>query len=269
LRKAKDSTTLVFANENPGQSLSAIIVYVSGLSSKGYADDPARILTRFEVCPLTDERHALVRNGGYVRWVWVDGQEVRCRVFRKWCRTCRVSFTLLPLCVIARWQYPRELVVARLTAALEGTSCRSREFMVEQGVLVPPLDSDASWSDQLDAVSIRPCYQLLARWTRELAGRAARLVPSLTLVCAVLGVDLNGVASAVSGLRVTHPGMSPLPIAVGLLRAIRGVVVPEAQESLKSIVSELVMCLARRQLPPSHGVLRASGRRLAYDSLVI
>ncbi len=215
-----------------------------------------------------------MRNGGYERWFSVDWKDSQCRVFRKYCRTCRVSFTLLPLLVLAHWQYPLEFVVAWQWAALHGTSCRSRDFLVSQRVAVPerlePVQGDPgeSWSDQQDGAAVRPCYQLLARWTREFAVRAARMIPTLTSLCVLLGLDLKNVADSISGLRVTRPRLSPLPVALGLVWVLRRALAPDVQLDLQGCLPELLLCLARRQLPPSHGVLRASGARLLYDSLI-
>lgn len=209
-----------------------------------------------------------MRNGGYDRWFPVDWDDCRCRVFRKRCRVCGVSFTLLPLLVLAHWQYPLEFVVAWLWAALHGTSCRSRDFLQSQGVPVPERDPAESWTDQQDGAVVRPCYPLLARWTREFAARAARLIPTLTSLCVLLGLDLKNVAASISGLRVTRPRVSPLPVALGLVQVLRRALAPDVQLNLQDYLRDLVLCLARRQLPPSHGVLRASGARLVYDSLI-
>jgi hypothetical protein len=209
-----------------------------------------------------------VRNGGYDRWFWVDWKDVRGPVFRKFCRSCGVSFTLLPLVVLAHWQYPFEFVVAWLWAALHGTSCRNRDFLVSQGVPIPERDVSVSWSDQQADDPVRPCYQVLARWTREFSLRAARLIPTLASLCVLLGLDLKSVADSVAELLVTRPRLSALPVALGLMQVLRRARAPDVALDPRVCLSELVMCLTRRRLPPSHGVLRASGARLLYDSLV-
>lgn len=221
-----------------------------------------------EVCPLSDEQHPLVRNGGYDRWFWIDWVEKRVRVSRKLCRKCGVSFSLLPEDALAHWQYPRDFVEAWLWAALQGTSCRSRDFLVAEGVPLPEPDPDESWSDQQDGSGVRPCHQLLARWTREFAVRAARLTPTLTALCVLLELDLKEVAASISELRVTRPRLSPLPVALGLMQVLRRALAPDLDFDLRACLPQLLVCLARRQLPPSHGVLRASGGRLLYDSLI-
>ena len=249
-----------------------MIVYLSGLSGKMYTEDPSRALTRLAACPLTAEGHRLTRNGGYERWFLVDWQPVWCRVFRVYCRTCNVSFTLLPICALAYWRYPREFIVAWLCAALHGTSCRSRDFLVHEGVPVPVRDKRMSWSDQQDSDHIRPCYQLLARTAREFARRAALLIPILTAMCCVLDLDLEDATAAVLGLHVSRECLSPLPVAVGMIMLLRrgGQADREEvlQDDLQGAVLELMLYLGRKRLPPSHGVLRASGGRVLYDSLV-
>lgn len=189
-------------------------------------------------------------------------------MYRKRCRKCKVSFTLLPLLALAHWQYPLDFVSGWLWAALHGTSCRSRDFLVSRGVPLPEPAAGESWTDQQDGAGVRPCYQLLARWTREFAVRAARVIPALVSLCVLLGVELKTVADSISELRVTRPRLSSLPVALGLVQALRRAVVPGVDIDLAGCLPELVVCLTRRQLPPSHGVLRASGGRLFYDSLI-
>ena len=187
-------------------------------------------------------------------------------MYRLWCRHCRVSFTLLPLDVLAHWQYPREFIIAWLWAALRGTSCRSREFLITEGVPIPERDPATSWTDQQDAACIRPSHQLLARWTREFSARAARLIPTLTSLCVYLGLELKQVAAHVGELAA--PGQGSLPVALGLLHVLHDSVVPDVHLDLRDLLTELVAYLGRRQLPSSHGILRASGGRLLYDSLI-
>lgn len=209
-----------------------------------------------------------MRNGGYDRWFWDDGTDVRRRVYRKFCRKHTASFALLPMLVLARWQYPLPFVVAWLWAALHGASCRSREFLIAQGVRVAEPEPEMSWSDQQEEGHVRPCYQLLARWSREFAIRAARLIPALMSLCVLLGVEMKAVAESVSALRVTRSRLSPLPVALGLMLVLRRALTPQAEIDLETCLSDLVIGLTRRRLPPSHGVLRASGGRLLYDSLI-
>jgi hypothetical protein len=208
-----------------------------------------------------------VCNGGYERWFWVDWIEVRARVYRKVCRKCNVSFTLLPFGVLAHWQYPREFVVEWLWAALHETPCRSREFLVEQGVPFPEPDPDMPWDEHREN-KVSPSPGLLARWTRTFALRAARLIPMLTSLCMLLEVEFANVAEGVLELGVNGPRLSALPIAVGLVHVLRQTLQPAGQLDLRDSLSELVTCLARDRLPPSHSVVRASGARLTYDSLI-
>jgi hypothetical protein len=179
-----------------------------------------------------------------------------------------VSFTLLPLLVLAHWQYPFEFVVAWLWAALHGTSCRSRDFLISHGVPLPERNTEESWTDQQDGMVVRPSYQVLARWTRLFAVRAARLAPALVSLCALLDVDLKSVPTTISELRESQPRLNALPVTLGLLTALRRALAPNVPVDLQASLPDLVLSLARRRLPPSHGVLRASGARLLYDSLI-
>lgn len=209
-----------------------------------------------------------MRNGGYDRWFLVDWREKRAPVFRKWCGTCGVSFTLLPSGVLAHWQYPREFVVAWLGAAMRTTPCRDREFLVTQGTPLPEPDPDTPWDEQRVEAAVRPCPHVLARWTRVFSVRAARLIPMLTALCVLLGLEMKAVAEAVSELRMARPRQNALPVALGLLHVLHQALAPDVPLSLQDSLSELVMYLARERLPPSHGVVRASGARLIYDSLI-
>ena len=206
-----------------------------------------------------------MRNGGYKRWFWLNWHAVRGRVHRKYCRTCKVSFTLLPLAVVARWCYPRDFLVAWLWAAITGTSCRSRDFLVAQGVPVPARD-EKSWSDQQDQESIQPCHQLLARWRKLFAARAAVLLPTLTTLCMALQVDLKAAADSVAHLGAAPEPVNVLLAALGLVWAQQAQLSPET--TLKDCVPDLLYQLLLRPLPPSHKVRRVTGDRLQYDSLV-
>lgn len=257
----------MFRNDRGSKDLSAVIVYVAGLCGKAYLEDPTRILTRLENCPLSDVAHPLVRNGGYERWFWLNWRAVRGRVYRKYCRSCKVSFTLLPLAVVAHRCYPRDFMAAWLWAAITGTPCRSRDFLVAQDVPVPERD-ERSWSDQQDDESIQPCHQTLARWRTQFADRAAALLPTLTALSLALQVDLKAAADGVAHLHAVPERLHHLVTALGLVWAQRALPTLACSPTLEECVPELLQYLVSRPLPPSHPVCRASGGRRQYDSLV-
>lgn len=211
----------------------------------------------------------MVRNGGYSRWFWHEGSDVRSWVYRKYCPRCRVSFSLLPGDALARWQYPCGLVAAWLWAAMRGAPCRSRAFLVEQGVPVPPPDPDISWTEQRDDADLRPSHQLLWRWSRELTVRAARLLPALVGLLIVLGTDLRAVAGSFAGLPPIQAHFAPSSIALAALAVLRRSTAGGAEPAVHDLLFDLVRTLTRRQLPSSHRVVRVSGGRLRYDGLVI
>lgn len=207
-------------------------------------------------------------NGGYERWFLNDGTDVRARVYRKFCKKCRVSFSLLSEDALAHWQYPRRFVTGWLKAALQGTPCRDRAFRLSQGVPLPEPEPNASWPEQQEDGKVWPCHQLLARWSREFAVRSARLIPTLTLLCVQLGIEMKTAAESVWALRNAPSRLSSMVTALGLTFALTQGRQGSDEIDLDTCLAELVVVLVRRRLPSSHGVLRASGGRLLYDSLV-
>lgn len=209
-----------------------------------------------------------MRNGGYPRWFLVGWQWLQCRVFRKRCKQCNVTFSLLPAFVLAGYSYPRWLVVAWLWAALCGVSCRSRTFRVKQGVFIEDVDPRLSWSDYLDASPTEPTYQSLARWSRRFCLRATRLLPVLTSACEAAQVDAQSAFQSVATtLRRLPDRLNALAAAAGLIQGRRQAMTV-THSSVRSCMDELVSLLEPRPLPPKHNVLRASGGGLRYDRLV-
>jgi len=252
-----------------GKGSSAIIVYVRGFSGNDYVEDPSRILTRFEWCPLTDTPHRLTLYGGYRRYFVVFGLQVLSWVYRRACRECQVTFSLLPECALAYHQHPLATIAARVWAALKGTSCRNREFLLAYASGVPVPEEHGSWSDLLASVQTWPCCQLLARWSRSFAAEAEQRIHLLAAACILLKVDLQSVAQNVAGLGTRVPEkLNALSHALGLVHASRGLS-PLAPVALEDFVPELLRYLNGRLLPEKHKVLQASGGRFRYDYLVI
>jgi hypothetical protein len=161
------------------------------------------------------------------------------------------------------------LVVAWLWAALQGESCRSRAFLVEQGITVPPRDDKLSWSDQQDVDRIRPGYQLLARWRNKLADRATAVLPLLVVLCSLFQIDLKAASEALTELKNVPVRLNAAALVLGLMRALRGELQPGVSVSLEECVPYLLEWLVECHFNPSHGVGRASGGRPHYHSLVL
>jgi hypothetical protein len=194
---------------------------------------------------------------------------VQTWIYRKACRTCGVTFSLLPGFAVAYHHHTVDVIGARVWAALGGTSCRDRAFLQQYASGVPEPEEHVSWSDLLAAVPTYPCYQLLSFWTRKLVARACVRMHLLASACVLQGVELKATAERLSAL----PGKTPkklyaLAIALGLWHGAGSMLSSAQYPDLQSCLPRLVWWLNSRPLPEKHKVLQASGGRFRYDSLV-
>jgi hypothetical protein len=207
------------------------------------------------------------RNGSYKRRLPVRGGWTWGPIYRRLCRHCNISWSILPGFVLPRRRYSLTLVVAWLLAWLHGTPFRDREFLVSQGVPVPEADVTMSWSDLLDSEPTRPSYQLLFHWVRDYQRRAATLLTSLVPSADRRDIELKTLAYLLEREEFSVFRASPLVLATGLLHLLSEARQPDPSVELS--LSELVRILSARQLPRSHQVLRVSGGRIRYDTIVV
>jgi hypothetical protein len=194
---------------------------------------------------------------------------VQTWIYRKYCRTCGVTFSLLPGFALAYHHHTVDVIASRTWEALQGRSCRDRDFLEQHAADVPAPEPGVNWSDLLASVSTRPCYQLLARWPRRLVELARERLHLLATACVLQGADLKAVAEQLSTLPANTPKkLAALALALGLWHGVGSVLSPTDYPDLASCLPRLIWWLHARPLPPKHTVLQASGGRLRYDSLV-
>lgn len=193
--------------------------------------------------------------------------DVRTVIYRKRCKPCRTSFSLLPDCLLPSTCYDRHFIVAWLLAWLNGAVCRSRAFLGEHGVGTPEEDG-TSWTDRLDACdSIRPRYQQLHRWSRVFTVRARQALPMLMAIAGLLNARVGAALTYVAEFPA-RPGSLPLLHALALFVAIEKASDPDSPVDLAGALFRLVGYLVVAP-PPTHKLRRACGPPCRYTGLII
>lgn len=262
---------LVFVKETKKPEDFPFILSIPGLECKAYVEDPQAVLLLVVLCPLCERQGAvrrLARNGRYRRWIPIGSGRVAGWIYRRYCRVCKVAFSLIPDFILRGHSYSRFLVVSWLWSCLGGQSSRSRPFLVQAGIEHPAPEVGVSWTDLLDAERTRPGYQTLSRWTRRFSARARKRVAHLVQTCIGTEVDFKrDVAECLSSLTSVPRYARALAVVVGLWRAIlqTSATAPvDLYEALDSVVPHL----CNRVLEPSHKLRRAFSDDLIYDSMV-
>lgn len=274
MRKEETSFTLCSLYNAGERGSSAFILSISGIQDKAYLQTPEYALLVVVLCPLclleaVEQR--LVRNGGYARWIPVGCSYQRGWIFRKYCRRCDVSFSLIPDFILRRQRYGRWLIVSWLWACLCGATSRSLAFLRQQGIRHAEPDGFTCWSDLLDSDRTCPGYQLLWHWFTVFSRRAQQRIPRLVEACLSLQCDFKrDVVACLQSLPYVPRRGRALAVAVGLWRAVM-----QANDSdgtlvlLEDALFSLVGHLASESLPASHKLRRASGGRVLYDTLAV
>lgn len=232
------------------------------------------MLSLVEHCPFCEQRsirRRLARDGSYGRGIPLGNGAVPGKIFRKYCRPCDVSFSLIPDFILRGQRYGRLLVVAWLWAWLRGAACRSVDFLIEQQIPRPLQEALTCWSDLVDAEPTRPGYRLMHRWGCVFSRRALRAIPAMVHACISLRCDFKReVAECLTTLSLVPRRARPLAVALGLWRAMQQATSTSgAAVELESALLTLSGFLAQRPLRASHGLRRASGDSLVYDTLAM
>lgn len=199
------------------------------------------------MCPLCGR--TLARNGHYARRLTLHGQLVEGTIFRKWCRPCRVGFSLFPCDVVPLHSHGADSIADRLIAGLRGHSLRSLQHYRDQGLA--PADFDGSWCDWLDMNPIEPTFQTFHSWQQKFSYRTQLWLRPLTWGCIYAGVSLQDqLGSLLASYPDCPPALYALALGAGLLGLLLGLPVE------RSIRLRLGFLACR----PSHKSLRALGR---------
>lgn len=242
-----------------------IIVLIPWSDDKAYIENPAAILAAFVLCTVCPESTVLARNGSYPRYIPVALQIELGRIFRRKCRRCKTSFSLLPSFMVPFMQYPRSLVVWWLWAYLWGISSRNLRFLKKRALECPPAWPDTSWSDQLEEQPSRPSHRLLCRWSRRFSALAAVAIPALLHGFILQGCDLRiDLAKWLRPMHFVPARAGGLAIALGLWRALAASWSTSPNSvSLKKSLSSLVDYLL---LPSSHSLVQVHHSVPGYDN---
>jgi uncharacterized protein DUF6431 len=242
------------------------ILSISEVDDKAYRYDPALVRDRVSACPFCGRR--LGRNGGYSRNIPNEATYESGVIFRMYCSSCKVSFSLIPGFILPWHSYSRKLIVEWLLERLRGTPYRSQHFLVQQNIGHTPADSETSWSDMVDFERTYPGYQRFHGWTSRFSRAAQGLLGPLLAAMVWLDLDLQAVAVKVTAIQPIAAPTSPLALAMSLVYFLpppRGPDAPQLGDVLGRVVGMLVM----RRLDASHKIRRAFGDRFHYDTLVI
>jgi len=178
-------------------------------------------------------------------------------LYRKFCRKCKQSFTLLPDDVLPLHSYGMELIVDRLMAGIDGISLRSFSFYEEAG-LVPfgckeRHQEGISWSDLLEAEPLNPSYQLFHQWQKRFSERAQSWLRCLLVACVLAGCDLHVcLGESLESFGKCPKGLHPLLLATGLVGLLQ-------ERPVRLCLGETVRLLCGSQIG-THKPLRAAGR---------
>lgn len=192
-----------------------MIIQVNGIDHNTYRENPSIVLSVLNCCPICGR--PLSRNGYYPRWARTLQRLYRTVIYRKYCRACIISFTLLPHFMIARHRHHKSTIVAWLRACVvAGISCLK---------FLRPLtnyDNEAqqegrghSFSDFLNTEKVHPGKSLLLYWLKAFSHRAALFIPRLLSYCIQAGKDIRELEKISEGWK-THRLARPLAYAFAL-----------------------------------------------------
>ena len=196
-----------------------MIIQVNGIDHNTHRENPSIVLSVLKRCPLCG-RH-LSRNGFYDRSVRALQCLYRTVIYRKYCRVCVISFTLLPHFLLSRHRHLKSAIVAWLKACVTlGISCL--EFLRP---LTNYSNEDQkegkghSFSDFLNAERIYPGKSLLSYWLKSFSYRAALFIPNLLSYCIQAGRDFRELEKVCETWK-THRVARPLAYAYALCRIL-------------------------------------------------
>lgn len=152
-----------------------MIVFVSGLTFKGYVENPEPIRQEDRACPHCGQR--LSRHGFYRRRVRHAGGEDRVPIFRLRCRPCKLTVTLLPDFLRPHQLYLVEVQEEATGAYLTKPASFRKTAVQVSGATVP---TGVSVTDALlHQVRTMPSFQQIFGWVQQFAARASRLCTEL------------------------------------------------------------------------------------------
>lgn len=193
------------------------------------------------------------KNGSYWRLLSLDRRLVLERIFRKQCRQCRATFSLLPDDVVPLHSYGRDVIADRLVASLRGLPLRSRDFYEEQGLLPDDAPAaDEAWTDWVDANPLAPTVQTLGTWGAKFGRLAENWLRLLLWGCIYAGAAIDTrFAASLAAYPQCPKRLHALALSAALMGNLLG-------KPIEVCLRERLGLLACR--PSSHKTSRAFGR---------
>lgn len=188
----------------------------------------------------------------------LDSLPERAYLFRKWCESCRKSFTLVPDDMLPFHSYGTKFIENRLLACLDGVSLRSRDFYEQRGVIPSTspetrANEEFSWSDQLEMEPLNPSHQLFLQWRRVFSSRARLWLQSLLVACVLSGCDLRKrLGESLDDFVHCPPQLYPLLLSAGLVGLLQ-------DRPVRSCFGDTLRLLCGSSIGP-HKNLQAPGR---------
>ncbi len=196
-----------------------MIIQVNGIDHNTHRENPSIVLSVFKLCPVCGKQ--LSRNGFYDRSV----RALQCLyytvIYRKYCRSCIVSFTLLPHFLLSRHRHLKSIIVSWLKACVL-TGMSSLEFLKPLTGYCSETQEKGrghSYSDYLNAERVYPGKTLLLHWLKAFSHRAARFIPDLLSYCIQGGRELRELEKVCEAWR-THHSARPLAYVYALCKIL-------------------------------------------------
>lgn len=162
-----------------------MIVLVSGLTFKSYCENPSVALSGEHLCPCCGIRR-LTRHDAYLRWVYEPLGRVLIRIFRRRCRPCKITVTLLPDFLVPYFRYLGETIEAAVGAYLSSDRSYRGVALAVSGATLP---SGVSITDALMFTSTSPSYQRVFAWVVRLCALAESYASAFMAWCLRTAAD--------------------------------------------------------------------------------
>jgi hypothetical protein len=172
-----------------------MIIQVNGIDHKTHRENPGKLLSALKRCPICGR--LLSRNGFYDRLVRALQCLYSTIIYRKYCRACVISFTLLPHFLLPRHRHVKTCIVSWLRACVMSgiTSLDFLKPLTGYSNEQQHEGKGSSFSDYLTTEKVFPGKSLLFYWLRAFSLRAARLIPYLVVYCIQAGRDFRTIVT--------------------------------------------------------------------------
>jgi hypothetical protein len=196
-----------------------MIIQINGIDHNTYRENPSITLNAMKHCPLCGR--LLGRNGFYGRSVRALQRLYFTVIYRKYCRTCIISFTLLPHFLLSRHRHVKSTIIAWLKVCVMATiSCLAfLKPLTNYSAESQDAGRGHSFSDYLTTERVYPGKSLLSHWLKAFSHRAALFIPKLLSYCIQAGRDLRELEIICDAWK-THQAARPLAYAYALCRLL-------------------------------------------------